>query len=755
MKNILQEIHDRSLWQVLGVYLGGSWLALQVVDTLNSTLGMPEWVIKAAFALLLIGLPIILVTAFVQRGWRGGTQGDADPVSAGRRGQVWSWRNAILGGVGAFALLGLGTVAWLILRVAGIGPAGTLVAKGVLDDRSLVVLSDFRSDDEALARAATEAFRVDLSQSNVIRLADARLIRDARARMELDPETALDVELARQMAEREGMSAVIGGTINGAGGRYLLSASVVTPASGEALTSQRETAKDSSDIIPAIDRLSRKLRERIGESLRDIGSSPPLERVTTDDLEALRKFSQGIRISHSTGPSPQSFAFFEEAVAIDTAFASAWRAIGIDLRNTNRERARMVDALARAVALEDRLTEVERYSVRGIYFEAVTGEPEKSAQEFEKLLEVQPDDATALIGAGVAYSNLRDFDRAAEYFRRARDANPDLWLGYYNTVELLSDLGRFEEAEAVLDSARTIFGESTGVRWTTAQLAATRQNYREAEALHIALWEEHYRSPVFSALAASDLASMVAVQGRPADAETYVMNSMEVNEAGGAAGEYIEDAIQGAWSDLVVRRDPSSAIRRVDAALERFPLEDLDALDRPYLELAELLAAAGDPKRARGLLGRFDDEVPVELRGGMESDLLRSTGEVALAEGDYARALELFRRSDRGYCVLCPLPGLARAYEGLGQPDSARVALEKYVNSTWFLRFYGEEYAPGALLGPSLERLAQLYDEAGDPENAASYYARFVELWKDADPELQPRVQAAQRRLEQILATRG
>jgi hypothetical protein len=41
----LQEIHDRSLWQVLGIYLAGSWLVLQVVDTLNSTVGMPEWVI--------------------------------------------------------------------------------------------------------------------------------------------------------------------------------------------------------------------------------------------------------------------------------------------------------------------------------------------------------------------------------------------------------------------------------------------------------------------------------------------------------------------------------------------------------------------------------------------------------------------------------------------------------------------------------------------------------------------------------------
>ena len=52
-------------------------------------------------------------------------------------------------------------------------------------------------------------------------------------------------------------------------------------------------------------------------------------------------------------------------------------------------------------------------------------------------------------------------------------------------------------------------------------------------------------------------------------------------------------------------------------------------------------------------------------------------------------------------------------------------------------------------------RLKELAEERGDWEKAAEYYARFVELWVDADPELQPRVQAAQQRLEEILAERG
>ena len=78
---------------------------------------------------------------------------------------------------------------------------------------------------------------------------------------------------------------------------------------------------------------------------------------------------------------------------------------------------------------------------------------------------------------------------------------------------------------------------------------------------------------------------------------------------------------------------------------------------------------------------------------------------------------------------------------------------------------YAEEYADtkamfrvfqdASILGPTLEQLGQLYNEKGDLEKAVTYYAQFVELWADADAVLQPRVETAQTRLEEILRERG
>ena len=58
---LLKEIHRRSLWQVLGIYIVGGWVALQVVDTLASTIGLPAWFGPVALGLLIVGLPIVVV----------------------------------------------------------------------------------------------------------------------------------------------------------------------------------------------------------------------------------------------------------------------------------------------------------------------------------------------------------------------------------------------------------------------------------------------------------------------------------------------------------------------------------------------------------------------------------------------------------------------------------------------------------------------------------------------------------------------
>ena len=68
LKQLIREIHRRSLWQVLGIYAAASWVIYQIVQSLTEGLGLPDWFPALAVVLLLVGLPIVLATAFVQEG---------------------------------------------------------------------------------------------------------------------------------------------------------------------------------------------------------------------------------------------------------------------------------------------------------------------------------------------------------------------------------------------------------------------------------------------------------------------------------------------------------------------------------------------------------------------------------------------------------------------------------------------------------------------------------------------------------------
>jgi hypothetical protein len=56
-----------------------------------------------------------------------------------------------------------------------------------------------------------------------------------------------------------------------------------------------------------------------------------------------------------------------------------------------------------------------------------------------------------------------------------------------------------------------------------------------------------------------------------------------------------------------------------------------------------------------------------------------------------------------------------------------------------------------AVAFPSVrQRLGELYEQKGNVEKALEHYSAFVELWKDADPELQPRVRDVRGRIQRL-----
>ncbi|MGB5525558.1 MAG: hypothetical protein WBN79_01710, partial [Gemmatimonadota bacterium] len=240
---------NRSLWQILAFYAAASWVVLQVVDVVKDNLGLPDWVFPFAMLLLFIGLPIIVATAVVQG--RNATDGFAD-AAPGKATEskpepssqsdlsprrVLTWRNALVGGGLAFVLLAVVTTGFMFMRNRGIGPVGSLVAKGMLEEQAAIVVADFVADDPSLARAVTQAFRVDLSQSELIKVVEPATLDEALARMELPEDQAITHEVAHELAVREGYPAVIEGEVSSIGDGFVLTARLADARSEETLAS--------------------------------------------------------------------------------------------------------------------------------------------------------------------------------------------------------------------------------------------------------------------------------------------------------------------------------------------------------------------------------------------------------------------------------------------------------------------------------------------------------------------------------------
>jgi tetratricopeptide (TPR) repeat protein len=123
-------------------------------------------------------------------------------------------------------------------------------------------------------------------------------------------------------------------------------------------------------------------------------------------------------------------------------------------------------------------------------------------------------------------------------------------------------------------------------------------------------------------------------------------------------------------------------------------------------------------------------------------------GFIAVAEQRYDEAIREFSVANANRCGICYNPEIARAYDLGGKPDSAIVVFEAYLNTRTDI--IDRLIEDGVSLAGSHKRLAELYDARGDREKAMSHYTTFIDLWKNADADLQPLVRKAKERLVQL-----
>ena len=734
-------------------------------------IGLPDWVFPGALVLMALGLPVILFTGYVHRVVHrtatttptltpGGTVVASVPTGSiaslvMRASPHVTWRRTWLGGalaVGAFVLV-IG--AFMLLRALGIGPAGSLLAAGKLTARDRLVVTDFRvrGADSALGAVVSEAVRTQLGQSDVVTVLSPASLAGTLGRMDRSPTTPVDLALAREIAQREGAKAVVDGEVTPLGAGYVLTLRLVTADSGAELASFHETADGPKDLLPTLDKLARKLRGKMGESLRSVQGGPPLEQVTTPSLEALKKFAEGERRNDVENDFDGAVAPLEEAVKIDTAFAAAWRKLGIAYANADMSRERQDSAFARAYRFRDRLTESGRLDVTADYAGGPARDRGLLIRTEEELIRRFPNAAGAYNNLALDLESRREFARAETLFRRDIELDSSSALAPGNLVRALINVGKVAEAESALTALHQRFPKTTQLG-----LADATVFYARGQADSVAARFGRVRASQTAqrrALAARGLAGLALRRGRVAEAIHLLGEARAEDTQRGASGSPFEDSVTVSLIDAWFDTQPARAAQRLDALLARVSFKSVPVDDRDYFEIASVYAMAGRPDRARAVLAEFDADVKdTTLRRWFEPDRHRALAEIALAEQRPRDAIEEFRRGDRRPdgpvegCPICVYVALGRAFDQARMTDSAIAMLERYLTTpSWSRAAVGVD---GLHLPAVYKRLGELYEEQGNRTKAASYFAKFVELWKDADPELQPKVREARARLVRL-----
>ena len=734
------------LLHVLGYFALAGAAVLGVAWALRTLAGLPDWFFPAAVILLALGLPVVVLASLAHnRRLRTAATTTVETAGSGRR---LTLRRAVLGGVAAFSALGIVTAGYMAMRALGIGPVGTLVASGKLKERERLIIADF--DDQTrgalLGPAVTQAFRVDFQQSKLVSPVEGDYVRRVLRRMQRPDSVPVDLTVAREIAQREGFKAVVAGELQQVGPSLLVSAQLVNAQSGEVLATARETARDSTQILEAVDRVSKQLRERIGESLRSIRANSPLAEVTTSSLEALRKYSQALQVQMA-GDSPGAIALLEETVALDSNFAMAWRKLGTMLSNRGERPARAEEALTRAFTLRERLTFRERKLTESSYYSDLRAFPDSGVAALQSLLAEYPDDSWALNNLGVAFEVAGNTADAERSYRRAAELEPEDILYPGNILIVQIAVGRFDSAAATLQRMKTRFPAGPQMDRQETLLQLGRRDYDSAETRLRALLVRYQSNPAWHDIFLNHLAGVLAIRGKLAEADRLLIALAELRTRRGEASGALEAELLRIIPVGILRGDPKSAKSAFDAYLRANPPERLSELERPLAMLIRAAVSAGDQEYARRLLDEFSrnrGNVPGRawefLKQGARGEVL------SMRKETLPEAIAAFRNST-ATCSPCAEPQLALAFDQAGNSDSALAHFQHWADvgeNAWEVGVYWH-WAPVAYF-----KLAELYEAKGDREKAAYYYSAFTDLWREADPEFQPRVQEARRRIKDL-----
>jgi tetratricopeptide (TPR) repeat protein len=544
-------------------------------------------------------------------------------------------------------------------------------------------------------------------------------MRDTLRLMQRKVDQRVTPALARDIAQREQLKAVVAGSIARLGTHYVLSVEAADAQTGDVMARQQVEVAAKEQVLAALGDVASRLRETLGESLASVKTfDAPLPRATTSSLEALHAYSLALDEGRAV-PRIEAIPHLRRALDLDPNFAMAYALLSGVYANTGRS-SEAPEYARKAFELRDRVSERERFFISWRYYV-------DAAQAWDKALELATDwtaayprEAFAFNSLGMALSAVGQHDRAVKAFHDAIRLDPLFVPPYANLAGSLIALNRFDEATAALQNAADRKIDTNGLHRMAYLLALIR-----GDGVTLEREVSVTRSTPDGATALAWQARASASSGRFAAAHAFyeqaIAESLRNDYSELAAQWTAEDAEASAIAgDCVQSRRQSS--RATALADDNFTLE----------RTARALALCGDAAEADALVGKLRRRFSSATLT-MELQLPVITAIQEERRREWTRALQTLESvtAYEGAPAAEFWPSYLRGQAYLAIGDDTKAAQQ-------FARILGHRGEAPASPLYALARLglARASTLEGSTPAAVQHYGNFFGLWKSADPEL-------------------
>jgi serine/threonine protein kinase/tetratricopeptide (TPR) repeat protein len=323
-----------------------------------------------------------------------------------------------------------------------------------LTEKDSVLLADFvnTTGDGVFDGTLKQALAVELEESPYLNIFSESRIHEALRFMGRSPDERVTSAVAREICLREGVKAMLTGSISSLGSHYVITLEAINAQSGDSLAREQAEAESKEQVLKSLDTAASSLRAKLGESIGSVQKfATPLEAATTSSLEALQAFSLG-QAEHQKFDDVAAIPHLKRAIELDPNFAMALATLGIAYSNEGDSRT-AVGYIQRAFDLRDRASEREKFYISSHYYDTARRELEKGIEIYEQWKQTYPRDTIPRDNLALAFEVVGQHEKAVANASEAIRLDPKDRYAYQNLASGYQFLGRYDEAKAVADQA--------------------------------------------------------------------------------------------------------------------------------------------------------------------------------------------------------------------------------------------------------------------------------------------------------------